>query len=239
VKEAMAGRIYLMGAGPGDPELLTAKAHRVLSTCDAVFHDASVPEAILEIAPASAKRISMEKLNHPETADSIGEMAENSGVIAVLKAGDAFSFGDLSAEALALSERGLGFHIVPGISIPAGLGAAAGLPLTHRGDARGVRFLRLDEDFSGLDWHGMADPECSLAVYGALADFGSFAQNLLDAGMSKNMPVAQFQGETRAKRTTLWIAAEKGLDKSTSLVIIGKVANVAETLESWIPREES
>ena len=234
----MAGRIFLMGAGPGDPELLTAKAHRVLSACDVLFFDSSVSDAILNVAPKKAKRLSLDGLNRPDAADSIVEMAEDSETVAILKAGDAFSCVDLSAEALALSDRGAAFEIVPGISIPAGLGAAAGLPLTHRGDARGVRFVKLEEELEGLDWQGMADPECSLALYGELADMSRVAQNLLDAGLSKNMPVALFQGTPRSKRTTLWMIAHKGIEPSTSLVIVGKVANVAETLEHWIPLED-
>ncbi len=234
----MAGRIYLIGAGPGDPELLTAKGHRILTSCDAVYYDKSVSAPILKLAPKAAKRISLEGLNRPDAADSIAEMAENTQTIAILKAGDAFSFGDLSAEALALSERGLTFDIIPGISIPAGLGAAAGLPLTHRGDARGVRFLRLEKEFGNLDWEGMADPECSLAVYGELNRLDDFAQNLLNAGLSKNMPTALFEDAPRSRRTTLWMLAQRGAGKQTRLAVIGKVANVAEILESCIPLKD-
>jgi len=235
----MAGRIYLIGAGPGDPELLTAKGHRILSSCDAVFYDKSVSAPILKLAPKAAKRISLEGLNRPEAADSVTEMAEHAQTIAILKAGDAFSFGDLSAEAMALSERGMTFDIIPGISIPAGLGAAAGLPLTHRGDARGVRFLRLESEFGNLDWEGMADPECSLAVYGELNRLDEFAQNLLNAGLSKNMPAALFEDDPRSRRTTLWMLAQRGASKRTRLAVIGKVANVAEILESYIPLKDS
>src|SRR5579885_96756 len=142
-----AGEVWLVGAGPGDPELLTLKALKALGRADVVVHDGLVSEAVLELAPPSAQRISVAKRRsrHSYAQDEINRMlvafAREGLRVVRLKGGDPFIFGRGGEELEACRAAGVACHVVPGVTAALAAGAAAGAPLTHRGAAQAVTFV--------------------------------------------------------------------------------------------------
>jgi len=238
--------VYLVGAGPGDPELLTLKAARVLEQADAVVYDRLVSEAVLERVPRGAMRVYVGKamgahhLKQEEINDLLVRLARPGRVVVRLKGGDPFVFGRGSEEAAWLAAQGVPYAVIPGITAASGCAAAAGIPLTHRGLATGVRFLtghcRAGVDL-GLNWSSLADPETTLVVYMGLANLPEISARLLEAGMPEGMPAAAIENGTTGKQrvceTTLVrlpdAVVEAGL-KAPVLVIIGRVVEAM----AWI-----
>ena len=143
----MSGKVYLIGAGPGDPELVTCKGRRILERADAVLFDHLAPAALLDLAPAAAERIYVgkKKAEHAFTQEEICAMlverARRGLTVVRLKGGDPFIFGRGGEEAEALAEAGVPFEIVPGVTTPLGIAAYTGVPLTHREHASAVTFV--------------------------------------------------------------------------------------------------
>ena len=164
-RAANPGSVWLVGAGPGDPELLTLKALRVLGTADVVVHDGLVSDEILEMAPAQARRISVakRKSRHSYAQDEINKMlvafAREGLTVVRLKGGDPFMFGRGGEELEACREAGIECQVVPGVTAALAASAGAGAPLTHRGSAQAVTFVTghaaagVDPD---LDWSSLA-----------------------------------------------------------------------------------
>ena len=237
-------RVYLIGAGPGDPELLTVKAMRLLGKADVVVYDRLVAPEILEFVPAGASRIYVGKApgNHPLPQDEINELlvrlARSGRTVARLKGGDPFVFGRGSEEAGHLAANGIPFEVVPGITAASGCAAAAGLPLTHRGLATGVRFVTGHcRDGGSLDWDRLADPDTTLVVYMGLARMQGIAESLIGAGLAPSTPAAAVSAGTTPRqkvcRTTLEnlpaAVTENGL-LAPVLVYIGRVVEVMDVL---------
>lgn len=204
------GRIDLVGAGPGDPELLTVKAVRCLESADVIVYDRLVSQEILDLAPAGATRISVGKApsHHPVPQDEINDLlirlAQTGRRVVRLKGGDPFIFGRGSEEALELVGRNIPFEIIPGITAAQGCAAATCVPLTHRGLATGVRYLTghcrqdLELDF---DWHGLADPDTTLVVYMGRANAEEIANQLIAHGLPPETPaLAVCSGTTVRQR---------------------------------------
>ncbi len=236
-------RVYLVGAGPGDPELLTVKATRVLGLADVVVYDRLVPPEILSLIPQGAARIDVGKRagHHPVPQEEINRLlvrlASGGRTVVRLKGGDPFIFGRGSEEAAELKRAGISFEIVPGITSAQGCAAAAQTPLTHRGLATGVRLVtghcKSDEPLD-LDWRGLADPRTTLVVYMGLANIEEIARRLIDEGLDAETPVlAISQGTTPRERR--FCASLAGLARAAReaefdgpvLFIIGKVAGLA------------
>ncbi len=197
--------VYLVGAGPGDPELLTLKAARVLERADAVVYDRLVGDGVLDLVPRGAMRIFVGKasaahhMGQAEINDLLLRLARPRRVVVRLKGGDPFVFGRGSEEAAHLAAHGVPFTVVPGVTAAAGCAAAAGIPLTHRGLASGVRFLTGHcRAGMGLDlnWQSLADPDTTLVVYMGLANLPEISARLIAAGLPAETPAAAIAGGT-------------------------------------------
>lgn len=248
------GFVYLVGAGPGDPELLTLKALRLIQEADVLVYDRLVSSGVLDLVPESTERIYVGKssgqhsLPQEEINALLVTLAQAGRKVVRLKGGDPYIFGRGSEEALHLLANGIGFEAVPGITSAAGCGAAAGIPLTHRGLAHGVRFVtghcRAGDDLD-LNWASLADPDTTLVVYMGTANAEALSQNLIDAGLSPDTPAAAISNGTlpdqRQMLTTLAALptdlASNGF-KPPTLIIIGKVVSLAPEL-SASPSPES
>jgi len=204
------GRVFLVGAGPGDPELLTLKAMRLIGRAEIVVHDRLVSAEVLALAPATARRISVGKApkRHPVPQDQINEMlvclARKGLTVVRLKGGDPYIFGRGAEEIECLKAAGVPYEVVPGITAAQGCSASTGVPLTHRGLASGVRYVtghcRADLPLD-LDWAGMADPETTLVVYMGAASIAEISDNLVAHGMPADLPVLAINnGTTPAER---------------------------------------
>jgi uroporphyrin-III C-methyltransferase len=205
--------VYLVGAGPGDPDLLTLKAHRLLQEADVVVYDRLVSPPILDLIPAGASRIFVGKAagNHHMSQSDINELlvnlARRSRKVVRLKGGDPLIFGRGSEEALALARMGVRFEIVPGITAASACTTYAGIPLTHRGVANSVRFLaghcRADQALE-LDWNRLADPDTTLVIYMGLANLPDIQRQLIAAGLDPDTPAALIEnGSTPQQRRVL------------------------------------
>ncbi len=242
-----AGSVALVGAGPGDPELLTVKALRLIESAELVVFDRLVSPEIMALLPETATRIYAGKQtnNHhmpqPEINALLIGLARAGKRVLRLKGGDPFVFGRGSEEAEALAQAGIAFEVVPGISSASGCATYAGIPLTHRGLAHGVRLLtghwREGEELA-YDWSQVADPDCTLVIYMGLSHLAEIAGALIQGGLSPETPAAAIQnGTTPRQRRVLGtlaslpaIAAAAGL-KPPTLIVVGKVVSLAGSLD--------
>jgi uroporphyrin-III C-methyltransferase len=243
----MPGKVYLVGAGPGDPELLTLKAMRVIAGAEVVVYDRLVPAEILAFIPDGATRINVGKQagNHPVPQHEINNLlvtlARSGRTVVRLKGGDPFIFGRGCEEAFELERANIPYDVIPGITAAQGCAASARVPLTHRGLATGVRYVtghcRADLPLD-LDWKGLADPDTTLVVYMGLATIEQMARELLAHGLPATTPVlAIAQGTTAREQrrcTTLAelpAAARAAKFDGAVLFIIGRVAGIAAERE--------
>ena len=240
----MVGRVFLVGSGPGDVELLTLKALRLIQNCDALVYDRLVSNDILDLAPETAERFDVGKRPHchPVPQDDINALlvalARRGQTVVRLKGGDPLMFGRGGEEALVLQAAGITCDVVPGITAAQGAAAAAGLPLTHRGLASGVRYLtghcRADADLD-FDWSGLADPDTTLVIYMGLANISRISRELLAHGRSSETPVLAISNATRPDERRfatslggLPCAAKVAGLESPVVFIIGDVVAVAQ-----------
>ncbi|MBT3702046.1 MAG: uroporphyrinogen-III C-methyltransferase [Alphaproteobacteria bacterium] len=245
-----SGTVYLIGAGPGDPDLLTVKAARLLSSADVIVYDRLVSDAVMDLVPSTAPRIYAGKAskNHsmpqPDINALLVTLAQEHKTVVRLKGGDPFIFGRGSEEAIHLAENDVAFQIVPGISAASGCSAYLGVPLTHRGLATGVRYVtgHTQEEELDLDWENLADPDTTLVVYMGLANLGAISDRLIAAGLSPDTPIAAVErGTTPQQRHCISTLKNAVVDVTKAelgppcLIVIGKVASIAGTLQWWQP----
>ena len=248
-------RIYIVGAGPGDPELLTLKAVRLLEAADAVVYDRLVSPEILDLVPPGAMRIYVGKAtdSHTLCQDEINELlarlARAGRTVVRLKGGDPNVFGRAGEEAEYLGERGIACEIVPGVTAASGCAAAAGLPLTYRGLATGVRFVtghcRAEVPLD-LDWQSLADPKTTLVIYMGLENLPVFSRELIRAGLAPTTPAAAIMwGTTARQRMCVATLAElpgkvraEGFEAPV-LTIVGRVVSRIGLFDSVALREPS
>lgn len=199
------GCVHLVGAGPGDPDLLTVKAVKVIGQADVIVYDRLVSDAVLALAPPGAARISVGKQpkQHPVPQDEINELlvrlAKSGRDVVRLKGGDPFIFGRGSEEALHLRRRDIAFTVVPGITAAQGGAASARVPLTHRGLATSVRYVTghcRDDMELDLDWRGLADPRTTLVIYMGAANIAEIAARLQGHGRAASTPVLAINNAT-------------------------------------------
>ncbi|WP_282610939.1 uroporphyrinogen-III C-methyltransferase [Pelagibius sp. Alg239-R121] len=211
------GRVYLVGAGPGDPELLTLKAVRTMGLAHAVVYDRLVSDEILALIPTSAHAIPVGKApkSHPVPQERINEilveLAQAGQTVVRLKGGDPSIFGRGSEEAAALHAAGIPVEIIPGITAAQGAAAVTGVPLTHRGLATGVRYVtghcRGDSPLD-LDWAGLADPQTTLVVYMGAANIREIATKLLEQGLPTSLPVMAIANATTPRESRIFSRLE-------------------------------
>jgi uroporphyrin-III C-methyltransferase len=250
------GTVYLVGAGPGDPELLTVRAARLLRRADVVVHDALINPAVLGLARPTAERIDVGKRcggrHTPQDAihRTLIEAAGRARVVVRLKGGDPFVFGRGGEEALALSKEGIRFEVVPGVTAALGAAAYAGIPLTHRGVSRGVTFVTGHECASpgdeGVDWERLARSDDTLVVYMGAKSLGIVAERLIAGGRSPFTPAAVIEWGTYARQRTIeaplrWIAerVEQAGIGAPALVVVGQVVALRRQLAWFESRSTS
>jgi uroporphyrin-III C-methyltransferase/precorrin-2 dehydrogenase/sirohydrochlorin ferrochelatase/uroporphyrin-III C-methyltransferase len=235
-------RVFLVGAGPGDPDLLTVKAARVLGNADVVVHDRLIGEGILDLAPPRARRIDVGKaagrpgMRQERINQLLVELAAPGRCLVRLKGGDPFVFGRGGEEALHLLRHGVPVEVVPGITAALGCAAATMIPLTHRGLATGVRLVTghcREGWWLDHDWKSLADPRTTLVFYMGLAHLAEIARHLIEAGLPRATPAAAVaQGTTAAQRlvratlATLEPATRTAGIVSPVLFVIGPVVEV-------------
>jgi len=202
----MPGTVYLVGSGPGDPELLTVKAKRLLEEADVVLHDKLPGPAILESIPAEkredvGKRAGGERTPQSETNARLVELAEEGKDVVRLKGGDPFVFGRGGEEMQYLAEHGVDFEVVPGITSAVAAPAAADIPVTHRDHASSVSFVtgheNPEKDESAVDWQALADTGGTIVVLMGVGKLPDYTAALRDAGMDPETPVALIEKGTR------------------------------------------
>ena len=241
------GRVTLVGAGPGDPELLTIKAVRALARADVVVHDRLVSEAVLEHAPAGARRIYVgkRKARHALPQADIDALLVGlafSGLEVVrLKGGDPFVFGRGGEEMLACRAAGVSCEVVPGVSAALAAAAGAGAPLTHRGVAQALTVVTAHAAPDGeggwrepdLDWAALARPNATVAVYMGLSTAGLVAERLVAHGRAPSTPVliverASLPQERRALTDLAGLAQAARAFDGPAVLIVGETAALAQ-----------
>jgi uroporphyrinogen III methyltransferase / synthase len=243
----MSGRVYLVGAGPGDPGLLTARALELIATADVILHDRLIPPSALDGARADAELLYVGKegggssVPQEQTEALIVERAKAGKSVVRLKGGDPFVFGRGGEEALTLREAGIAFEVVPGVTAGVAALAYAGIPVTHRGLARAVAFVTgRTGDESALDWRALAAFPGTLVFYMGVKRLREIAASLIEAGRDASEPAAVVEAGTLPRqRTVLGTLAsiaelvERERVGSPSITVVGPVAALAEQLE-WL-----
>ncbi len=243
--------VYLVGAGPGDPDLLTVKALRLIQKADVVIYDRLVSDPILDLVSPEAERIFAGKRarDHYMPQDEINgllvESAISGKIVVRLKGGDPFVFGRGGEEAVTLAEAGVRFEIVPGITSSAGCAAYAGIPLTHRDHAHSVRFVTghtQHGDEPELNWSSLADPATTLVVYMGMTNAPIISTKLIEAGLDASTPAAAINMGTRPEQKVV-LSTLSGLPQAivdnalsgATLLVIGSVVNLADTIAWFAP----
>ena len=241
------GRVALVGAGPGDPGLLTLRAAELLRDADVLLYDALASDAVVALTPPACERIFVGKRggDHAMAQDEIEALmianARAGRRVVRLKGGDPFVFGRGGEEAEALHAAGIAFEIVPGISSALAVPAYAGIPVTHREHAASFTVITGHEDpskvASSLDWAKLADPQRTLVLLMATANLREIAQRLVAHGLSATTPVAVVQDGTRpSQRTALGSLATIADDvvreriEAPAVVVVGGVARLRDRL---------
>jgi uroporphyrin-III C-methyltransferase/precorrin-2 dehydrogenase/sirohydrochlorin ferrochelatase len=248
--DRVGGEVYLVGAGPGDPDLLTLRALRLMYKADVVLYDRLVsPEVLLKLRPDAQKiYVGKRSADHPVPQETINEMlvrlAKEGNRVLRLKGGDPFIFGRGGEELESLAAAGIPFQVVPGITAASGCASYAGIPLTHRDYSQSVRFLtgHTKDGRVPLNWDLLVKEQQTLVFYMGLAGLPDICDQLLKHGMSSSTPVAVIQqGTTQAQKVVVGnldriadLAVEKEIQAPT-IIIIGEVVKLQESL-SWFNR---
>jgi uroporphyrin-III C-methyltransferase len=239
------GRVFLVGAGPGDPDLLTVKAAQLIGSADVIVHDGLIGEGILDLARSDARLISVAKsrANHSVPQDGINAIlvreAQAGRIVIRLKGGDPFIFGRGGEEVEACRVAGVAVDVVPGISAAIGGAAEAMLPLTHRDASSAVSFVAGQcKGLSDQNWSGLAGKGRTLVIYMGVATAADITEKLIADGVSPDMPVAVLERvarkDARAIRTLLtdlgdMIARERV--KSPAIIVVGDVVKRSDAVD--------
>jgi len=250
------GKVILVGAGPGDPGLLTVRAVEAIRSADVVVHDGLIDARVLDYAPADAQRISVAKqrARHTLSQDAINALivahVKAGSVVVRLKGGDPFVFGRGGEEVEAVRAAGLKVEVVPGVSAALGCAAEAMLPLTHRDWSSAVSFVAGQcKGLSDQDWSGLAGQGRTLVIYMGVANARVIADKLMADGVAPDMPVAVLERGTlpgsRALRTLLadiGDMVERERVQSPAIIVVGEVVLLSDAenrLASFARQAES
>ena len=251
--DAAKGCVYLVGAGPGDPDLLTLRAARLLAHADVLVYDHLVGEGVLAMARPEARRIYVGKQRslHSMSQDDINalllQLAREGLCVVRLKGGDPLLFGRGGEELQVLAGAGVPYEIVPGITAAGGVAAYAGIPLTHRDIAQRCAFVtgHLKDGSSDLDWAALALPRQTVVIYMGLAGLARICQQLIAHGLAPEWPAAMVeQGTLAAQRVvcatlgTLAAEVEREGLRSPCLTIVGEVVRLHRDL-AWFEGQGS
>ena len=207
---SLPATVYLVGAGPGDPDLLTVRALRLIQSADVVIYDRLVSREIMALVPNSTSLISVGKApkNHTVPQERINEIlleqAMSGRKIVRLKGGDPLIFGRGSEEAAALRAHNVRVEYVPGITAAQGAASTTGVPLTHRGLADSVHYItghRAKDAPLDLDWQNLANPDATLVIYMGAANIAGISQNLITHGLPATTPVMAISSATTPEET--------------------------------------
>jgi len=248
---APTGRVFLVGAGPGDPDLLTLRAARLLANADVVVYDHLVGREVIGLISPDAERIYVGKQNsrhsmaQPEINALLTRLARSGRTIIRLKGGDPFVFGRGGEELQALAAEGVPFEVVPGVTAACGVAGYAGIPLTHRDFAQSCMFVtgHLKDGSCDLDWPALARPRQTVVIYMGLSALATICTQLMAHGLPADWPAAVVaQGTLRSQRVvcaTLATLADEvqreGL-QSPCLTIVGEVVRLRDEL-AWFSGE--
>lgn len=234
------GTVHLVGAGPGDPELLTVKAYRLLKSCNALVYDSLVPKEVLDLAPEHCERrfVGKRRGYHSTTQISTNtvlvNLAHRHACVVRLKGGDPFLFGRGGEEAAHLQRHGIPVRVVPGITAGIAVPAYVGIPVTHRQAGSSVTFVtgheELDKQRSSINWRMLASASDVLVVYMGLHNLSHIIRELLAGGLNPQTPAALIQQGTvvgqrylEAPVAQIAIESERQGFISPSIVVIGRV----------------
>jgi uroporphyrin-III C-methyltransferase/precorrin-2 dehydrogenase/sirohydrochlorin ferrochelatase len=249
--EAQAGEAWLVGAGPGDPGLLTIRALQIMQTADVILHDRLVSEDVLDMARRDADLISVGKIpgcavnSQEEINDLLVRLVSSGKRVCRLKGGDPFIFGRGGEEVEALQNAGLACQVVPGVTAAAGCAAYSGIPLTHRDLAQSVALITAHgkNSVDTLDWAALARDRQTLAFYMAVRRFPDLMNNLIVNGRAADTPVAIIEKgttpEQRVIRGTLgqlMLLTEAHRVQAPAMLIVGEVAALGATDSLRVPQ---
>ncbi|MDF2154543.1 uroporphyrinogen-III C-methyltransferase [Vibrio sp. CAU 1672] len=240
-----SGFVSLVGAGPGDPDLLTVKGLKVIQAAEVVVYDRLVSKAILALASDNAEMVYVGKQldYHCVPQEQINQLlvqkAQEGKRVVRLKGGDSFIFGRGGEELEELAEHGIKYEVVPGITAAAGATAYAGIPLTHRDHAQSVQFItgHVKPDGRDIEWHALAQSNNTLVFYMGLKQSGCIMDQLITHGLSPQMPCAIIENGTRPGQRVfqgplheLSVLAQQAV--SPALIVVGSVTQLHNKL-AW------
>jgi len=241
------GEVYLIGGGPGDPDLLTFRALRLMQQADVVVHDRLVSQQVIDLARRDAERIYVgkERANHAVPQEDINHLlvrlAKEGKRVCRLKGGDPFIFGRGGEEIDTLVEEGVPFQVVPGITAASGASSYTGIPLTHRDYSQSVVFAtgHLKNGMMDINWPGLVQPNQTLVFYMGLVGINTICKELVAHGMSKDMPIALVQKATTVDQRlftgtleSMPAIVEREDVKPPTLIIVGEVVKLHDKL-NW------
>ena len=237
----MTGKVYLVGAGPGDPDLLTLKALRLLKNADVVLYDDLVSQAILGLVSSSArlhnvgKRSGSKRITQTEINFLMVTYATSGLTVVRLKSGDPLIFGRSGEEMEALAQAGIPWELVPGVTAALGAAAAAQIPLTHRQVSHALVLLpgHVAEESEFADWRRLASSGATLAIYMPGHNYAELAGRLLDAGLARTTPCAVIASASKKEQeivlSPLGELASLGPVGSPALLLVGEVVRFARS----------
>ncbi len=249
-----SGCVYLVGAGPGDPELLTVKAARLIADADVLVYDHLVSDLVMALVNPAAEKIyaGKERGNHvlpqEQLNDLLVKLASQGKHVVRLKGGDPYTFGRGGEEVQTLRARGIRFEVVPGITAATGVAAYAGIPLTHRDYAQACIFVtgHLKDGSMNLDWPGLARRRQTVVIYMGLHGLSHLCGQLIHHGLPETWPAAIVQhGSLPTQRTvsgtlaTLPVLATVAKLRAPTLIIVGEVVLLHDELKWVIESAES